>query len=483
MPDKVSVENLCSSEFGCKPQIVRCRRLGQLSPSRVGAVHSHRDVPTQNSTKVTHNHSAHTEDCGVSDTVSVSTAKESVVVMPRHEFISISEEDTVNILRQQVDFITSFLGITDTSLLSPDHFPPLSELHSAQQDSSINSGPAAAATTTIVSNNNLSSKHPTQYSVHSYSSAIQKSSAFSAPFRNAVVSAVYADFEEKDRWARNIVISRLIPSSMSDKVSVENLCSSEFGCKPQIVRCRRLGQPRDGRVQPLLVVLNTVDDAEFLINNAKRLRQSSDYTTRSSVYINPDLTKAEALTAYHRRCRRRELAAAATVRRSSRTQTTDTVHHSSIPATGATHDGDHVSDQQFIFSDHAMDVANITQPITVLNTRLPPAAYSQSSAVNQPHDGHVTTDCSSSVSSVITTSLLSTSNYTSNHTSKACYPITTDSLDAQLKSISGPPESPRDVTTKMSIGSKDANILDTTTDVGLQTATSQTLITQSPPLT
>ena len=36
-------------------------------------------------------------------------------------------------------------------------------------------------------------------------------------------------------------------------------------------------QPRDGRVQPLLVVLQSVDDVEFLINNAKCLRRPTDH--------------------------------------------------------------------------------------------------------------------------------------------------------------------------------------------------------------
>ena len=56
---------------------------------------------------------------------------------------------------------------------------------------------------------------------------------------------------------------------------------------------------RDGCVQPLLVILQSVDDAVFLIKNA-RCRRSTDPVTRNSVDINPDLTKAEALTAYQR---------------------------------------------------------------------------------------------------------------------------------------------------------------------------------------
>jgi len=56
-------------------------------------------------------------------------------------------------------------------------------------------------------------------------------------------------------------------------------------------------------------VLETIDEANYLIRNAKSLRQSRDPAVQSSVYVNPDLTKAEALTAYQRRCRRRELVA------------------------------------------------------------------------------------------------------------------------------------------------------------------------------
>jgi len=37
----------------------------------------------------------------------------------------------------------------------------------------------------------------------------RKPTALSIPLRQAVVSAVYADFEEKDRRARNVVVSGL----------------------------------------------------------------------------------------------------------------------------------------------------------------------------------------------------------------------------------------------------------------------------------
>ena len=54
----------------------------------------------------------------------------------------------------------------------------------------------------------------------SYANIVSKPSALSVPFRHAVVSAVYADFEEKDRHAKNLVISGLPLSSTSDKVAL-----------------------------------------------------------------------------------------------------------------------------------------------------------------------------------------------------------------------------------------------------------------------
>ena len=97
---------------------------------------------------------------------------------------------------------------------------------------------------------------------------------------------------------------------MSDKLSVESLCRTEFGFTPHIVRCRRLGQVRVDQIQPVLVMLQSATDAEFFINNAKSLRESSNPRVKRSVYINADLTKAEAQIAYRERSRRRALTAA-----------------------------------------------------------------------------------------------------------------------------------------------------------------------------
>ena len=71
--------------------------------------------------------------------------------------------------------------------------------------------------------------------------------------------------------------------------------------------------------------------------NAKLLRHSEDPVVRSSVYINADLTKAEALTAYQRRCRRRELAAARiSADNSSVSQTIPVLNTRVVPADQST---------------------------------------------------------------------------------------------------------------------------------------------------
>lgn len=221
---------------------------------------------------------------------------------------------TVKTLQNQLDFILSFLGITNSTQLlntaSTSHQVPSTVM---------SRDPAPCTDTTYITDtfnsvsNGLSdsvSNAQTAQATQSYANMVRKPAALSVPLRNAVVSAVYADFEEKNRRARNIVISGLSTSSVSDKVAVENLCDTEIGFKPQIVSCRRLGQQISGRVQPVLVVLQSVSDAEYLIRNARCLRQSTNPVIRSDVYINADLTKAEALTAYQRRCRRRQMAAA-----------------------------------------------------------------------------------------------------------------------------------------------------------------------------
>ena len=70
--------------------------------------------------------------------------------------------------------------------------------------------------------------------------------------------------------------------------------------------CKRLGTLVQGRIQPLLVGLQSIDEVNDLMKLAKLLRNSSSDSVRTGVYINRNLTKLEAQVAYENRCRRRE---------------------------------------------------------------------------------------------------------------------------------------------------------------------------------
>ena len=92
---------------------------------------------------------------------------------------------------------------------------------------------------------------------------------------------------------------------ISDTALVNDLIESEFGFRPLIARTRRLGRPIDGRIQPIAVTLSVINDAIYLVDNAKMLRKSANDNVRQLIYINRDMTKAEAQAAFDQRNRRR----------------------------------------------------------------------------------------------------------------------------------------------------------------------------------
>jgi len=61
-----------------------------------------------------------------------------------------------------------------------------------------------------------------------------------------------------------------------------------------------------GKVRPLKVTVRTAEQAISVIAAARNLRKSNDEYIQSNVYINADLTKAQAHAAYQARCQRRQ---------------------------------------------------------------------------------------------------------------------------------------------------------------------------------
>lgn len=124
-----------------------------------------------------------------------------------------------------------------------------------------------------------------------------------------VVAAVYVDMAEKNKRESNIIVSGLQPSlTETDIQLVLNLCSTELGTQPDVVHAKRLGRKLIGKTQPLLVVLRDADEAKKLIRNARYLRHSTNSVVKKDVYINPNLTAAEAAAAYQLRVQRRSSA-------------------------------------------------------------------------------------------------------------------------------------------------------------------------------
>ena len=75
---------------------------------------------------------------------------------------------------------------------------------------------------------------------------------------------------------------------------------------PEITATKRLGRPVENKVQPPLVHVDSAEMSRSIINQAKKLRQSNVEFVKNNIYINSNMTKAEALAAYELRCKRRE---------------------------------------------------------------------------------------------------------------------------------------------------------------------------------
>ena len=129
--------------------------------------------------------------------------------------------------------------------------------------------------------------------------------------RRAVLTAVHTEMQTKQARERNIVITGLRRSNTTqDRDLVSKLVFEEFGMDLRIVQCKRLGKSpttNEGRPQPLRVVFESASIARDVIDSAKYLRRSTDEYVRGNVFINADLTRAEAEAAYHARCERRRL--------------------------------------------------------------------------------------------------------------------------------------------------------------------------------
>jgi hypothetical protein len=122
---------------------------------------------------------------------------------------------------------------------------------------------------------------------------------------NVMLAKVHTELNDKQRRVRNVVVRGLEQVDGVDDLSVfVNFCERNLPIKPAIDRCRRVGKTLPGKVQPLLVVLKNENAVTEILNCAPQLRKSTDEAAKS-VFINRDLTAAQALAAYQLRAARR----------------------------------------------------------------------------------------------------------------------------------------------------------------------------------
>jgi len=127
--------------------------------------------------------------------------------------------------------------------------------------------------------------------------------------QNPLVS-VHAELADVQRRKCNVVVSGLpVVEGVTDCDQFTQLCEENLSVKPSIIReqCRRLGAPTRDRDRPrlFLVVLRNEESATELLSAAKDFRKSADIYIQQNMYVNRDLTPAEAELAFKQREERR----------------------------------------------------------------------------------------------------------------------------------------------------------------------------------
>jgi hypothetical protein len=207
-----------------------------------------------------------------------------------------SQQLVIKKLQGQLDYVLSFLGITDMfdESASVDNFTATAD--------DLQSAPPANPVVDPATTNDLGSWSTVAKRRRSHG----RDPHLHKTLQQSIVTAVYVDQSVRKSREASVIVSGLASAdNSSDSDLFSALCVAELHLEPDIASTKRLGRLQTGKVQPLLVYLKQAEQAKQLIANAKRLRLSSDPVTREKVYINPNLTRAEAAAAYEVRAQRR----------------------------------------------------------------------------------------------------------------------------------------------------------------------------------
>jgi hypothetical protein len=199
-----------------------------------------------------------------------------------------NQQDEIRKLQYQLKFISSYLGISERIEESRQHATQSASMYAVSASTELQAASAdeQESWTEVVSKQHRQRSGDT--------------------FQHSVVTAVYVDQSLKRSRETSLIVTGLEPTvTKADAELVTALCLTELHIQPDIASTKRLGHSQTGKIQPLLVYLKLADQAKQLISSAKQLRQSTDPAVRNKVFINPNLTRAEATAAYQVRVQRR----------------------------------------------------------------------------------------------------------------------------------------------------------------------------------
>ena len=210
------------------------------------------------------------------------------------------QNETIMKLSTQLQFVLSFLDIQQTENnrleLSSSTWPTVAE--AAQCPTNSTSGPTDQA------------EQGNILPVTSFADIVSRTvKSQNNQKREDLMAAIYIEQKNKAKRASSFMITGLQTDNVKgDTELVVELCRNEFNVDVDIASTKQVGQLRDAKPKLLMVNLRTESEAQHIISSARQLRSSLDSNVKANVYINANLTPAEAKASYELRQRRRQAA-------------------------------------------------------------------------------------------------------------------------------------------------------------------------------
>lgn len=275
--------------------------------------------------KISPSETCNTDDAGVNDDAAIPSVRTATInagasdadtnlcggcekkyfdLNSRIEMLSVTvaqQDQVIQTLMKQLNFVLSFLDIHDNDTPStianislPSERVAGAEITPANEES-------APVTREICDEN-----APRTFAQVVQQAVRSITQTHTASDRDNAVTAMYVEQINKERRANSFVISGLMAvDSKSDNDIVKQLCEEEFGLSVDVLTSKRIGRLTSADPRNLLVYIRSRDQAQTIVQRARRLRKSANVSTRAHVFINPNLTKAEAKAQYQLRQRRR----------------------------------------------------------------------------------------------------------------------------------------------------------------------------------